>query len=124
MKEYYLFLDDLRSPGDVTWVNLPSASYRVARNYNQFVENVCNLGLPVFVSFDHDLADEHYIKMMQGELHDYGDEKTGYECAQWLVDYCVKHNLKFPAYAVHSLNPVGRERIDNYIRNAIKHLNI
>lgn len=138
---YYLFLDDERLPGHVTWVNLPGAVYEVVRNYGEFVEIIETHGVPRFVSFDHDLADEHYVAGFRdaqlnstGQLAfavadnlvevDYGVEKTGYDCAKWLVDYCADRNLVFPEFAVHSMNPVGAERIKQYIANAKKHLNI
>lgn len=119
---YHLFLDDERVPGDVTWRLLPSAVYHIVRNYDEFVDSITNYGLPVFVTFDHDLADEHYGAITEYE-HDDGDmkktfsftEKTGFDCAKFLVDYCIQHSLQFPVYEVHSMNPVGAERIRLYI---------
>ena len=136
MVDRYLFLDDERKPGDVTWCELPSAKYVVVRNYDEFVRHVLTFGVPAFVSFDHDLADEHYRvgfeearalepwRMQTGESFDYGPEKTGYDCARWLVDFCTERGAKFPKYAVHSMNPVGSVRIKQYVENAKKHLNI
>lgn len=142
MIDRYLFLDDERNPGDVTWCALPSAKYAVVRNFDEFVKHVLTFGVPRFVAFDHDLADEHYAVMLKeveaskftafveddfGGLNltfDYGPEKTGYDCAKWLVEFCEERGLKFPDYVVHSMNPVGRERIQAYIDNAKKYLNI
>ena len=141
MLEHYLFLDDERNPGDVTWCNLPSAKYIVVRNYNEFVQHVLSFGIPEFVSFDHDLADMHYaVGVRDAQLNstgqlafavaekivdvDYGPEKTGYDCAKWLVDFCTDRDAKFPDYIVHSMNPVGSMRIKQYVENAKKHLNI
>lgn len=138
---YHLFLDDERMPGHVTWVNLPSAVYEIVRNYEEFVQTIETHGVPEFVTFDHDLADEHFKHMLEDmQLNstrqkmfgvakniidlDYGPEKTGYECAKWLVDYCHDNGVKFPEFTVHSMNPVGTERIKQYIENAKKHLNI
>lgn len=144
---YYLFLDDERKPGDVTWVTLPSAVYQVVRSYGEFVAHIEAHGIPAYVTFDHDLADAHYTAMlkeaqieqdtkfkfwMPGDDEysglnitvDYGPEKTGYDCAKWLADYCADNGHKFPNYAVHSMNPVGSARIKNYIENAKKHLGI
>ena len=139
-----LFLDDERNPADVTWCLLDrSKPFDVVRNYLEFVTYITSHGVPDYVTFDHDLADEHYAVMLkEAEAHskfsafvnddhggltltfDYGSEKTGYDCAKWLVEYCVENNLKFPSYTVHSMNPVGRERINSYIINAKKHLGI
>lgn len=130
---YHLFLDDERKPGHVTWVNLPSASYEVVRNFYEFVNIIEQRGIPEFVSFDHDLGEEHYKQMMydmqknsSGQMlfeiadviedHDYGETPTGYDCAKWLVQHCIAYDLRFPEYAVHSMNPIGAERIKTYIQ--------
>lgn len=55
---------------------------------------------------------------------DYGPEMTGYDSVKWLVEYCANNKLKFPAYAVHSKNNIGAERMKFYIENAKKHLDI
>lgn len=144
---YHLFLDDERMPSQVTWVKIPYVVWEVVRNYDEFVETITSHGVPKFVTFDHDLADEHY-KVMSQEVaahdkkftfwmpgddeefeglnmtFDYGSEKTGYDCAKWLVDYCADNGKKFPEYQVHSMNPVGSKRIRDYIENAKKHLAI
>jgi hypothetical protein len=129
MPGYYLFLDDIRCPNDVLWVQIPRDHvYEVVRSYDEFVDCIINNGIPNFVTFDHDLADEHYVAMLQeceGKEHvDYGVEKSGYDCAKWLVHHCAEIGLMFPNYMVHSMNPIGKERIDAYIVNAKKHLNI
>ena len=132
---YVLFLDDVRNPDDVTWEMFPrDEMIFTVRNYDAFVRHVSLSGVPMFVCFDHDLADEHYSAMLkENELDpvkqletivDYGKEKTGLDCAKWLVDYCVEKKKKFPKYIVHSMNPAGKERIAGYIENAKKHLNI
>ena len=143
MADRYLFLDDERMPGDVTWCSLPSAQYVVVRNFDEFVKHILTFGVPKFVAFDHDLADQHYRVGFEearaaepwrlqytyddGDLKktfDYGPEKTGYDCAKWLVEFCEERGSKFPNFVVHSMNPVGKERISQYINNAKKHLNI
>lgn len=138
----YLFLDDERKPYDVKWVRLPFATWEIVRNYNEFVLHVTKYGVPKFVSFDHDLADEHYEVMLkeveaqqytfffeddQGGMNltfDYGKEKTGYDCAKFLVDFCANNGYKFPEYEVHSMNPVGGKRIRDYIEWAKTKLDI
>ena len=124
----FLFLDDERFPSDVKWVKLPYVlNWDVVRSYDEFVEYVTENGVPKYVTFDHDLCDEHY-RVMQDEVNhfeyndgdltktfDYGSEKTGYDCAKWLVQYCIDNNFAFPEYEVHSMNPVGSKRIKDYI---------
>ena len=143
---YHLFLDDERHPWSVKWVQLPNVVWEVVRNYDEFIQTIQAHGVPKFVTFDHDLADEHYQAMLKECEHadkkftfwmpgddeheglnmtfDYGPEKTGYDCAKWLVDFCADNGVGFPEYEVHSMNPVGAKRIRDYIANAKKHLNI
>ncbi len=70
--------------------------------------------MPLFVSFDHDLADEHYHKNPNDSSF---KEKTGYDCAKWLIEYCIDKSLKFPNYQVHSMNPIGKDNIISLIEN-------
>lgn len=117
---YKLFLDDERIPRDVTWISIGLGPWEVVRNYDEFVDTIKTHGLPSHVSFDHDLADAHYAACFEGS-HNYGPEKTGYDCCKWLVEYVAEHNLKFPEYTVHSMNPVGTQNIRLYIETAKKH---
>jgi len=113
---YILFLDDMRNPSDVTWVYFPRSAEDtiIARNIEEFTSYITEHGVPKFVCFDHDLADSHY-----GDQNcEYSDEKTGYHCAKFLVDYCHDNDLSFPDYVIHSMNPVGKENIIQYINSA------
>lgn len=127
---YHLFLDDCRKPKDVTWVELPPYNWVIVRSYKEFVETIKQKGVPTTVSFDHDLADEHYAEYAR--VHavnpplkiDYTrfNEKTGYECAQWLTNYCVDNNVEIPYYYLHTLNAVGRMNIFSVMENGRKRL--
>jgi len=121
-----IFLDDIRNPKDAIglvddrlnrfyW----ESEWQVVRNYEEFVDFITKNGIPDFISFDHDLADQHY-----NNDNDYSGytEKTGYEAAKWLVDYCLENECKIPCYIVHSANPVGKLNIESYLSNAEKHL--
>ena len=125
---YVLFLDDERMPDKVDWVQFPRyETIYIIRTYEGFIKQVETYGVPMFVCFDHDLADQHYVAMLaeaEGRPADYGPEKTGYDAAKWLVDYCTEHSFKFPRHVVHSMNPIGKERINGYIENAKTHLGI
>lgn len=120
MKNNKLFLDDIRIPKEA--INLVPNGFNdfylqndwdIVRNYDEFVLHIEMNGVPEFVSFDHDLADFHY-KL----------EKTGLDCAKFLVEYCADENLQLPQYLVHSANPSGKENIEKFLENAKKHLNI
>ena len=124
LMNYNLFLDDERIPSNVTWVKLPLVEWTIVRNYKQFVDTITERGLPQNISFDHDLADEHYVQSIESN-HDKTDnfnyntvkEKTGYECAKWLVEYCREKDLAIPPYTVHSMSVVGKKNIIAYLEN-------
>jgi hypothetical protein len=106
MTAYTLFLDDIRFPEQVRYNYGPYKHVRIARNYEDAVWMVQQYGLPTFISFDHDLAHEHYGKN-EGE-------RTGYSFAQWFCAHVLDNNLALPigfSYYVHSMNPVGAENI-------------
>lgn len=115
--KYYIFLDDVRKPSDVTWVDLPMKTYTVVRSYKEFRDIIWNQGIPKFVAYDHDLSDAHYGHGLNGDKIDYDkyEEKTGYDCAKFLVNECNKLGIKHPPYQVHSMNPVGKQNIISYI---------
>lgn len=129
-KYYNLFLDDERVPKDVKWVELPPVAWTIVRNYNDFVKLIERDGLPAIVTFDHDLADEHYqeyhvahdSKMLsRGTIrYDSFKEKTGYHCAKWLAEFCVDKNLPIPTYYTHTMNGIGAENIRSILENARK----
>lgn len=111
---YNLFLDDERLPQRVTWVNLPSGPWVVVRNYKEFCDYISMHGLPQFVTFDHDLSIEDQNKH---PITGVFKEKTGMDCAKWLVEYCMKNNRKFPEYEVHSMNVIGKVNIKSYVES-------
>ena len=136
MKKYFLFLDDERNPKDCCnympnkrfyWDN----EFVVVRDYHSFVKAVTDGfkdgSFPECVSFDHDLADEHYAlgitnKDDWDDYHFYTDrEMTGYDCAKWLTDFCAENNLALPEYYVHSMNTIGRKNIVTWLENFKKH---
>ena len=95
-----LFLDDIRKA--------PSKHWQTVTSYKEFTEQIKDKqdNLPEEISFDHDLGD------INGEK-----EYTGYDCAKWLVEYCIDFDLDLPKFKVHSANPVGGENILKYLNN-------
>lgn len=124
-----LFLDDIRHNYDALQMLgyvIYKEEWSIVRNYQEFTEWITNNGLPQIVSFDHDLADAHYTPQEYWvDYHkskEYQDsliyeEKTGLDCAKWLIEYCLENNLELPKYLVHSANPVGRDNIFYLLRN-------
>lgn len=120
---YKLFLDDVREPYTVfEYTDNPTYCdfWAVVRNYDQFVKYVEENGVPDVISFDHDLADEHYWSpQTKGNIPYngfYADdtfvEKTGYHCARWFINWCMDRDIIFDTeILIHSMNPVGSENI-------------
>ena len=113
---YKLFLDDIRYPPDNHYPD-EGNDWIIARNMDDAIWCVKNKGIPEWISFDHDLADDHYII---GQKH----EKTGYDFAKWFCDYVMDNKKKLPygfGYTIHSMNPVGAANIDHYMHNFMVH---
>ena len=127
---YNLFLDDIRIPRDAFnytgFVPFNTEEWVIVRSYDEFVNYITENGMPKFIAFDHDLADEHYSpSMIDPEKYNkyYTEkftEKTGYDCAKWLIDYCIDNDEKMKPFIVHSMNPAGRENIIAILDNFIK----
>ena len=132
-----LFLDDIRIPKDA--INLIPSNFNkfywendwdIVRNYDEFLLYIESNGVPEFVSFDHDLGDtamdEYFRNVKTNGVLDYDNikEKTGFDCAKFLVEYCADENVSLPKYLVHSANPAGKENIEKFLENAKKHLSI
>ena len=99
---YKMFLDDLR---DVEKY-YPNQGFVTMRTYYDAVKYVQEHGVPIFISFDHDLADEAE------------NEMTGYNFAKFMIDFIIDNELNcIFDYVVHSANPVGKENIEHYLRN-------
>jgi hypothetical protein len=101
-----------------------SVEWIVVRNYYAFITLIENKGVPEIISFDHDLADEHYDYQEQfgnNEIYDVMTEKTGYHCAKWLIDYCIDNEKELPAeIIIHSMNPAGSMNIKSLFNTYIK----
>lgn len=132
MKKYRIYLDDVRTPTDSDWL--------VVRDYDQFVNTIEEIGLDNIdvISLDHDLGDsamqEYFNNVAPNFKLDYDNiiEKTGLDCAKWLINYFYELNpqriemeyrnkrkepIIFPDVYVHSANPIGSGNIMGYINN-------
>lgn len=106
-----LFIDDERTPEQVTWGN--EAFYQrypwvVVRNIEDMKREVYARGFPEFISFDHDLGSR---------------EPSGKDCADWLINYDLD-TQNMPnnfAWFVHSKNPIGRENINKVLESYSLH---
>lgn len=109
-----LWLDDIRNPFEVNsdgikhWLvfsplEQPYEVYWV-KSYSEFISWITANGLPHGICFDHDL----------GEIVG-GIEKTGHDCAKWLVEFCLDNECALPIWNVQSANPVGKENINGVL---------
>lgn len=106
-----LWLDDYRNPFEnKNWLNFSpigkNCEVICVKDYEEFTKYIIKNGLPDAICFDHDLE----------------TEKTGYDCAKWLVEYHQNYGGEFPKFSSQSANPVGRENILNYLKNYLKNV--
>jgi hypothetical protein len=130
---YNLFLDDdpKRIPGNLAWIQHPDVEWVIVRNYKDFIKTIRDNGIPKIVSFDHDLGEEHYMEYHRVKNTDFSEkidysrfkEKTGYDCAKWLAEYCVDKKTPIPLYYIHTLNGPGGANIFSIMESARKVIN-
>lgn len=109
-----LWVDDERDPYatifrcDYTWVEhvvgkINPGNWNVIwlKNYKQFTNWIELEGLPDVICFDHDL----------------GEQLTGKDCANYLMDILVEKDMLGPVVRCQSSNPGGKQDILNLINN-------
>lgn len=107
-----LWLDDMRDPHTNDWlVFSPIPKMDIieviwVKSFNDFCLWIHYNGLPDGICFDNSL----------------GEEKTGYDCAKWLVNYCLDNNKELPLWNCQSSEPHSRELIDTLLNNFKKRL--
>ena len=112
-----LYLDDVRTPKDSGW--------EVVRSYDEFIKHIQLNRLDAYevISLDHDLGDtamdEYFNNVRDNYKIDYTNitEKTGLDCAKWLVNESMTSKIPLPQIYTHSANPIGSANIMGYINN-------
>ena len=120
MEKVSIYLDDIRTPNDERWI--------ICRDYDEFVNRVNEIGLDNIetISLDHDLGEtairEYFKNVTNNYILDYDNihEKTGYDCAKWLVEKSIETGVNLPTILTHSANPIGSANIMGYINNYLK----
>lgn len=100
VSNYKLFIDDERFPTTPDWF--------VARTSEQAITAVKNYGFPKEIAFDHDL----------------GNDDTAINFLNFLPNYFIDNDCKFPEgfkYSIHSQNPVDKENIDSKMKQLLKY---
>lgn len=121
-EKYKIYLDDVRTP-------LDHESWVIVRNYDEFVQKVTELGLEniELITLDHDLGDSAMKEWHENVSVNYTlnydniTEKTGMDCAKWLVNQWLDGKPVVDVYT-HSANAIGSANIIGYINN-YKHVN-
>ena len=141
MEKLRIYLDDVRTPNSPNneWVD-GIEEWTVVRNFQEFVDIIIEVGLENIevISLDHDLGDtamkEYFENVSPNYTLNYDNiqEKTGMDCAKFLVNYFYDTNLgrelmsrlekksqpfPFPKVFVHSANPIGSANMMGYINN-------
>jgi len=125
-----IYLDDIRTPINPNneWVDgIPN--WIIVRNYDEFITKVNEIGLEniELISLDHDLGDsamkEWHTNVYRNYKLDYNNitEKTGYDCAKWLVEQWLDGKPVVDVYT-HSANAIGSANIMGLINN-YRHIN-
>lgn len=115
-----LYLDDIRTPLDKEW--------EVVRTFEEFVKHIQQVGLENYdvISLDHDLGDsaiqEYILNGSPNYTLDYNNilEKTGMDCARFLVAESMSTSIPLPQIYVHSANPIGSANMMGYVNNYLK----
>lgn len=125
-----IYLDDVRTPisPNNEWVE-GVEEWTVVRSYDEFVKTVTEIGLENIevISLDHDLGDSAMKEWHTNVYHNYKldynniTEKTGYDCAKWLVEQWMNGKPVVDVYT-HSANAIGSANIMAWINN-YRHIN-
>jgi hypothetical protein len=117
VEKIWLYLDDVRAPKDEKW--------QLVKSYDELVSHIKRNGLDAYevISLDHDLGDtamnEYYNNVHPNYTLDYSNikEKTGMDCAKFLVAESMTTHIPLPQIYTHSANPIGSANIMGYINN-------
>lgn len=122
---YNLFLDDVRNPKEAflygeskmlcEYSGIPNDSWKIVRNYDEFVNILKEKGIPRAISFDVDLCRQHTVYYMkettQTDIYEWEnfDVKCGIHCANYFKSL-LKGGEDVKIY-IHTANHVGRKII-------------
>ena len=111
-----IFLDDIRIPSMSHNVSKglgvdysDKDKWVIVRDYFDFVDLVDKHFDEIdLISFDHDLA-----------CYKDGVEYTGKSAVDYVIDYCLDHNKKFPDWYAHTDNTSGKRNIIGSVLNFV-----
>lgn len=103
---YKLYIDDIRTPSDPN-------EWTIARTSTKAITLIKGLGVPTFISFDHDLGEDDDAMKVVKFLVDTDLDKEERGEKNW-----IPKNFKFH---VHSANPTGKQNIEGLLNGYLKH---
>lgn len=108
---YKLFIDDERWPPGPPDPQSHAENWQIARSSIAAMDMIEMMGIPAFISFDHDL----------------GGDDTSMKFLWWFIEYCMDlqergEPFTLPDFDVHSQNPVGAANIRALMNSFIAHL--
>lgn len=97
-----LCLSSSPNPDNLYWVKeyiVNNSSVVWVNNYNSFCNYIKMNGLPNAINFVDDLE----------------KNKTGLDCASWLVLYCMDNNKSLPLWAINSSDKTFKDNINKLL---------
>jgi hypothetical protein len=134
--ETLLWLDDIRNPREEIWWNwiieaeLNPDDYDIVwvKSHAEFTQWISTNGLPAVICFDHDLGEDvakgrvsKGMSKRQARILK-RESLSGFDCAKWLIEFCLDNELNVPEFKIQSANPVGAENIKGLIENFRKNV--
>lgn len=128
-----LFLDDVRTP-DMCLnymyeriglsVGLYTEKWKVVANYDEYVQAIIAHHHEItHISFDHDLGEDEALAAIERGMSKTQarkklkkNVKSGYDCALFTKRFYESLGRPTPVMYVHSMNPVGTQRIINVFK--------
>ncbi len=101
MKQYKLYIDDLRIP---SLQEMELYNYIIVRTSQEAIDYITENGIPTFISFDHDL----------------GGDDTAMKVVDFIIESVLDDKLQMPAFfafKIHSANPIGSDNIESKLKN-------
>jgi hypothetical protein len=107
MTPWILYLDDIRIPGDNPFHEdsvYSDLEWTIARSSAEAKDLIILKGMPLLISFDHDL----------------GGDDTAMRFLSWLTREYWDGVVSPPDFRIHSANPVGRLNILSFMQSWIR----
>lgn len=136
-KKRYLLLDDNRTPSEC-WLDITQSKenltvktgtfdkdWEVVKTYDAFVKSIIDKGVPDIVSFDNDLTFSDYSRygdVLRGKCsyHYEKERDNGIAAFRFLVEFCERHETKFPKIYIHTANEYARKVMEEKLKELIE----